>query len=98
MLAFLGHNPVGASPIRIAFLRVADKGRTNGRHYDICRVRHWDHPCGHQAPMRSSPNARFADKVELWIDWAKRLRLPSLSSNALCATLALRRLRLWVER
>src|ERR1700692_4087752 len=99
MLALLGHDPVGASPIRIAFLWVADKGRKNGSHYNICRVQHWDLPCGQQTPLRSLPNARLVDKVELCVDLAKRRFHPSFSSNAhLSWTLALRRLRLWVER
>ena len=32
----------GASPLRITFLWVDVKGRTNGGHYGIGRVRHWD--------------------------------------------------------
>jgi hypothetical protein len=42
MRAFLQHDPVGASPIRIAFLWVAVKGRLNGSPYGIGRVRHRD--------------------------------------------------------
>jgi hypothetical protein len=42
MRAFLRHDPVGASPLRIAFFRVAIKGRTNGSHYDIRGFQHWD--------------------------------------------------------
>src|ERR1700722_9563560 len=48
MCTFLWHDPTWTSPVGIAFSGVAVKGRTNGLHDGISRIRQWNLPRSQQ--------------------------------------------------
>jgi hypothetical protein len=79
MRAFLRHDPVGASPIRVALFRVAVKSGVNRRHDGICRrVRHWASPFDKTIRMIEPPMAQLLiQPVQSYTGWLGQARLMS---------------------